>query len=103
MVARTVWERPRLVLGETQQVFELCISPVKYSEAIPSVQPCICPGRKLPGSTREAASLDQAARSLRECRGDHEQCRAENMSFPRTRRLYLGNKDQETKRLAQSE
>lgn len=96
-------ERPRLVLGENQQVFELCISPEMYSEAIPSVQPCICPGRKLPGSTRDAASLDQAARWLAACRSDHEQCRAGNMSFRPTRLLYLGNKNQETIRLVESE
>ena len=55
-------ERPRLVLGQSQQVFELCVSPDDYSEAIPTFQPCICTGRKVPGSSRDAASLDQAAR-----------------------------------------
>jgi hypothetical protein len=96
-------ERPRLVLGETQQVFELCVSPKHYSEAIPFIQPCICSGRKLPGSTRDAASLDQAARWLAVCRSDHEQCRARDASFQPTRLLYLGDKDQETIRLVENE
>jgi len=96
-------ERPRLVLGETQQVFELCVSPENYSEAIPSVQPCICSGRKLPGSTRDASSLDQAARWLAACRSDHEQCRAKDVSFQPTRLLYLGDRDQGTIRLVENE
>jgi hypothetical protein len=96
-------ERPRLVLGETQQVFELCVYPEHYSEAIPSAQPCICSGRKLPGSTRDPASLDQAARWLAVCRSDHEQCRAKDASFQPTRLLYLGDKDQKTIRLVENE
>ncbi|KAE9379643.1 HET-domain-containing protein [Stipitochalara longipes BDJ] len=96
-------ERPRLVIGETQQVFELCVSPENYSEAIPSVQPCICTGRKLPGSTRDAASLDQAARWLAACQTDHEQCRAKDTSFQPTRLLFLGDKDQKTIRLVENE
>jgi hypothetical protein len=94
-------DRPRLVLGETQQVFELCVSPENYSEAIPSVQPCICSRRKFPGSTRDAASLDQAARWLAACRSEHEQCRAKDASFQPTRLLYLGDKDHETIRLVE--
>jgi Heterokaryon incompatibility protein (HET) len=96
-------ERPRLVLGETQQVFELCVSSENYTEAIPSIQPCICTGKELPGSTRDPASLDQAARWLAACQSDHEQCGAKDASFQPTRLLYLGDKDQETIRLVENE
>ncbi|KAE8442968.1 hypothetical protein EG329_002506 [Mollisiaceae sp. DMI_Dod_QoI] len=95
--------RPHLVLGESQQVFELCVLPENYSDAIQSVQPCICTGRKLPGSTRDATSLDQAARWLGTCQTDHEQCRAKDANFRPTRLLYLCDKDQETIQLVENE
>lgn len=96
-------ERPRLELEQTQQVFELCVSPDDYSEAIPAFQPCICTGRKAPGSSRDAASLDQAARWLAECRNNHEQCGAKQASFRPTRLLFLGDKMQNIIRLVENE
>jgi Heterokaryon incompatibility protein (HET) len=96
-------ERPRLVLGEEKQVFELCVEGENYSEATPSVQPCICTGRRFPGSTRDPTSLDQAARWLEACKRDHEQCRAKDASFQPTRLLFLGDEDQETIRLVEKE
>ncbi len=96
-------ERPCLVLEETQQRFELCVSPENYSETLSSVHPCLCAGKKLPSSTRDVASLDQAASWLAACRSDHEQCRAKDVSFQPTRLLYLGDKDQEIIRLVENE
>ncbi|PMD47069.1 HET-domain-containing protein, partial [Hyaloscypha variabilis F] len=96
-------ERPRLVLAESQRVFELFVDPENYSEAIPLIQPCICAGRRLPGCTRDEASLDQAARWLAACRSEHEQCRAQDVSFQPTRLLYLGDEDQESIQLVGKE
>jgi len=95
--------RPRLVLDQTQQVFELCVSPYDYSEATPTFQPCICIRRKVPGSSRDGASLDQAARWLAECRNNHEQCGAKEVGFRPTRLLFLGDKVQNTIRLVENE
>ena len=96
-------ERPRLVLGETKQVFELCVSPENYSEATSTAQPCICTGRKILGSTRDPASLDQAARWLAACKNNHEHCHAQDESFQPTRLLFIGDEDQETIRLVENE
>jgi hypothetical protein len=96
-------ERSRLVLEQTQQAFELCVSPQDYSEAILTFQPCISIGRKVPGSSRDAASLDQAARWLAECRNNHGQCGAKEASFQPTRLLFLGDEVQNTIRLVENE
>lgn len=96
-------ERPSLQLVETRQVFELCIFPEDFSETVASLQPCICTGKKLLGSTGDAASLDQAARWLAACQNDHEQCHAKDTSFQPTRLLFLGDKDQEIIRLVGNE
>ncbi|RFU74366.1 hypothetical protein TARUN_7879 [Trichoderma arundinaceum] len=82
---------------DTKQVFELCSigapldKPVLFTED-PSLQAVLCRGYKLPRTTGDDETLDQAANWLAECRSLHDGCRISDTTFVPNRLLFLGAK-----------